>query len=400
MRKVICFLGKTTNQTQYRWMDGSIVAGRVFAEVLLEKETFDQMLVFVTAEAQKTAFPILEEHQDRRVKAVNIPDGKSEDEIWKIFNEIIARVDEGDEIVFDITHGFRSLPFLTFLFAAYLKTARQAKIQAVYYGALEMRENKVDIAPVLDLSHFVEMLDWITATDQFIETGDARRLTSLLQQHSNAAKNAAEKLAYLSQASALCQPFSLGEEALELPKALGSAADDFATTSLPFTILGQRIEQRFTTFALPKRERTWRRVQQEYELIEWYFEHQQASQALTLMRECLTDMCALRLRPGEELNLIKKSRDVFDYALTAISHEREPSIEHDDDEQQRLIEQIRSWPEFEQLKRVINNVSQPRNQINHAEHQNGSMGIKKLIEKAETVRKQFQELYDAWPKLQ
>jgi len=41
MRKVICFLGKIkpdAEQVQYRWMDGSLVAGRAFAEVLLEWE--------------------------------------------------------------------------------------------------------------------------------------------------------------------------------------------------------------------------------------------------------------------------------------------------------------------------------------------------------------------------
>jgi len=400
MRKIVCFLGKIrpdSKPVQYCWLDGDIVTARVFAEVLLKKETFDQMLVFVTAEARKTAFPILEQYQDPRVKAIAIEDGRNEAEIWKIFETIITTVDEGDEIIFDITHGFRSLPFLTFLFAAYLKTARQTTIRAVYYGALEMIEN--EIAPVLNLSRFVEMLDWITATDQFIETGDARRLTQLLEQRSNAAKNAARKLENLSSASALCQPFSLGEEAQKLPEVLKRAANDFATTSLPFTILAERIEQRFTAFALPKNERAWQRVQQEYDLVEWYFEHNQAAQALTLMRECLTDLCALRLKPEGELEFGEQQRKPFDYALTGATRMSEPKPTALDNEQQRLwMEEIQSWPEFELLGDLTNDLIQPRNQINHAEHQSGPMGIAKLTQRTDTIRRKFQQLYDEWPK--
>ncbi|MHA1267847.1 MAG: CRISPR-associated DxTHG motif protein [Candidatus Helarchaeota archaeon] len=45
---------------------------------------------------------------------VDIPEGKSESELWDIFNIITKIVDEDDEIYFDITHSFRSLPMFTF----------------------------------------------------------------------------------------------------------------------------------------------------------------------------------------------------------------------------------------------------------------------------------------------
>jgi len=58
---------------------------------------------------------------------VDIPDGKDEDELWKIFSIIVDEVQPGDEILFDITHGFRSLPFIAFLTVAYLKEVKGAK---------------------------------------------------------------------------------------------------------------------------------------------------------------------------------------------------------------------------------------------------------------------------------
>ena len=49
--------------------------------------------------------------------SVPIPDGKSEHEIWQLFSIIAEKLSEDDEIILDITHGFRSLPFLALLAA-------------------------------------------------------------------------------------------------------------------------------------------------------------------------------------------------------------------------------------------------------------------------------------------
>ena len=46
-----------------------------------------------------------------------IPEGFSEDEIWNIFDIVYEQLKENDEIYFDVTHAFRSIPmFSTVLF--------------------------------------------------------------------------------------------------------------------------------------------------------------------------------------------------------------------------------------------------------------------------------------------
>ena len=45
------------------------------------------------------------------VKEVPIPEGRSEEELWQIFDICVAQVAEGDQIILDVTHGFRSLPY-------------------------------------------------------------------------------------------------------------------------------------------------------------------------------------------------------------------------------------------------------------------------------------------------
>jgi CRISPR-associated Csx2 family protein len=63
-----------------------------------------------------------------QIVEVDIPDGKSEAELWEIFEAISEAVQEGDEIAFDITHGFRSLPVIALLTIAYLKQVKGVKV--------------------------------------------------------------------------------------------------------------------------------------------------------------------------------------------------------------------------------------------------------------------------------
>ena len=91
---------------------------------------YERMLVCVTAEAEKMGWDALQVALGHSPKAtkVNIPTGENTDEIWEIFNIISSLIHEGESVTFDITHGLRSLPFLVFLFAAYLKTAKHVRI--------------------------------------------------------------------------------------------------------------------------------------------------------------------------------------------------------------------------------------------------------------------------------
>src|SRR5580658_7941970 len=43
-------------------------------------------------------------------RCVDIPDGRSPEEFWDIFNVVAEVVPNGEEVILDITHGFRSLP--------------------------------------------------------------------------------------------------------------------------------------------------------------------------------------------------------------------------------------------------------------------------------------------------
>lgn len=119
-----------------------------------------------------------------------IPDGHAEDEIWEIFEKISQCLNQGDEVVFDITHAFRSIPLVALVVLNYVKVLREVKLNGIYYGAFEALGSiqKVKEMPVedrrvriLSLTALDQLMDWTIATDRFLTSGDASRAGRLAQ---------------------------------------------------------------------------------------------------------------------------------------------------------------------------------------------------------------------------
>lgn len=379
---VITFLGIRPVQTNYRYKD-KVYAGQVFAEAMLHFLEFDRMLVLTTPEAE-SVFPILQQKNNPRIQKVSIPTGRNDAEMWGIFDRVIEHIQEGEEVTFDITHGLRSIPFLAFLFAAYLKSAKNVILRAILYAALDLKDDGV--APVLDLSRFAAMLDWINASDQFVQTGNANRLAQLLASVKEQ-KRAAGTLQKVSQAAFLCQPVSLMEESVSLPAELERAANSFSHTSQPFRVLSEKVNGVFKEFALadPVND-SLEFIRREWRLIEWYHQHGQLLQAITLAREVMLDAVAQRLEGKVDLNrdrrsavergvsgIVKIGQEIYDETLG----EKRKFGENDLNAVGLKIYQ--NWEDATEVSRTFDNLTKIRNQLNHAEHHVNRMRLRNVI---------------------
>jgi len=406
MHKIITFLGIHPQTARYNWQ-GTAYEGQVFAQALSQFWDFDVMLVLTTAGAEKNSWPVVASMNDPRIRKISIPDGNSTDQMWQIFDLVIENVEEGDTVTFDITHAFRSLPFLAFMFAAYLKTARQVKIKAVLYGALEMSRETGE-APVLDLTEFISMLDWITATEQFVQTGDARRLSGLLEEHANgkeSSKTAAQTLRDVSRAAFLCQPFSLMDSASQIEPDLRKAASDFSGTSRPFWVLSETIIQNFSGFAQHGQRDILNTLKIEYQLIEWYFEHGQLIQALALAREWMIDLVGYRL--NLPLDFGYAERTSLEKALSGIIKVGKEQTNPDTGEKYTFTVSLLNsygtkiyteWPEQDLvlLKKIWGMVPNFRNRLGHAEHQQNPMNLTKNLDQAKDIRTNLAKAAEQW----
>jgi len=410
MRKIITFLGdRGALQTTYSYKD-NLYTGGVFAEALRQFCEYDIMLVCVTEKAKENTWSVLEQLNDSRIKPIDIPTGRQTDEMWQTFRVITEYVDEGDSVVFDITHGLRSLPFLVFLFAAYLKAAKNVTIDAIYYGALELGNYKNGVpAPVIDLSEFVEMLDWLTATNSFVEIGDGQALANLLHRAipssvelqndpstrpmRNQLKNAAEAIETISLALSVTRPIEAIKSATRLQETLTQSAPSFEQRAKPFALLAERVVKEYGQFALENPTEFAKNLKLQLQMIEWYIRRDKVVQAVTLAREWLISVLILKFGLQEFMFDSKNNRKYVENSLNNAAEKRKPHP-------RSIIpsgydEHFEALLEADELAKLWGQISELRNDIAHVGMRSAPLSAAKLKENAVLLYPRLQEISHA-----
>lgn len=189
------------NETVYS-LDGETYKDRFVQKALLKilqkkGDEFDRIVVFMTDIAKKNNWSSEISFDDRKTKEkvtveglsafferefpnradpVRIPDGNNDEELVKIFETIYGKMENGDEITFDVTHGFRSIPFIFFPVMSYAKELKNINIKNIYYGPYV---DSAETTNILDLKKYDEILDWSNAAHNFIVSGNASEIKAL-----------------------------------------------------------------------------------------------------------------------------------------------------------------------------------------------------------------------------
>lgn len=108
-----------------------------------------------------------------------LPDGNNEKEIWEIFKRVFDNITDGDEIYFDLTHGFRYLPMLVLVLGNYTKFLKHVKVKHISYGNYEGRKKETNEALLVDLSPLSDLQDWTYASASYLQSGNVDTLASL-----------------------------------------------------------------------------------------------------------------------------------------------------------------------------------------------------------------------------
>lgn len=123
------------------------------------------------------------------IRDIDIPEGNSEDEIWQIFSTAYDAFNEEDNVILDITHGFRSLPMLGMVLLNYVRFLKNIRIEGIYYGAFETLGSPYRVkempleernAPIFDLTSFDHLLQWSQGAENFVNYGNPNKITELV----------------------------------------------------------------------------------------------------------------------------------------------------------------------------------------------------------------------------
>lgn len=196
-RKVfLSFLGTTDYQPSfyiaYSQEEKEIESTRFIQKALIthycKNFTLEDKIFIFTTEGALTNYNDLEEELNKLnlfcdFRNIDIPDGKTTEEIWAIFLKIFNNINKDDELIFDITHGFRSLPMLNMVLINYAKLLKNITVKGIYYGNWEARYEKSGkiYSPIWDLKDFEQLQEWTNAAQLFLKAGSAENLSMMMK---------------------------------------------------------------------------------------------------------------------------------------------------------------------------------------------------------------------------
>ena len=132
----------------------------------------------VTEELLQPFEQYLQQQLNVQVRCILIPFARTTQEQIEILSVLANALSEHEDIILDVTHGFRHLPMLSLVAARFLKVLKFVHVQHIYYGALDM--TSAEGTPVLKLDGLLNLLDWIDALGKFDKDGDYGEFSELL----------------------------------------------------------------------------------------------------------------------------------------------------------------------------------------------------------------------------
>jgi hypothetical protein len=246
---------------------------------------------------------------------LEIPDGRTTDEIRKIVETTAEKFSEGAELTLDVTQGLRHFPFVAYALALYLTSLRGIRLRGAYYGMLEGfdRDSK-EPRPILDLRPLLELPEWFHAVRVFRETGSTGPLTGLMRGRreespqsveADAIVTLLEKMSFTYEAGL---PVELAYAAEQVASSFAKGLPSTATTQIPLADqLSQLLSDSCHIFqrkavtqaaSSKKQEAEWKshiaadddELHRQANLIDLYLSRNQLPLALGMMREWVVSL--------------------------------------------------------------------------------------------------------------
>jgi len=148
-----------------------------------------------------------------QIEEHDIEAGFSEEEIWGIFETVYAKLQTDDQIYFDVTHAFRSIPLFSIVLFNYSKFMMDTRLVSIMYGAFEklgpaykVKEQPIEqrVAPVIDLTNIARLQEYNQIASSLTEFGKVKQLKEAIASNQESAsdqtiRNLAESISELDE---------------------------------------------------------------------------------------------------------------------------------------------------------------------------------------------------------
>ncbi|BDD02057.1 TIGR02221 family CRISPR-associated protein [Persicobacter psychrovividus] len=334
------------------------------------------------------------------------PEGFDSEQVWELFEMVFSCLEKDDEVIFDITHSFRSIPMLGMILMNYAKVLKGVKIQGVYYGAFEklgIAKNVLKMpehdrnAPIISLNDFVKLQEWTGAINEFDKFGSSQSLAKLMKQEVKTIKKEsiddakqiqllANQLNKLSAALSTCR----GQDIIStmdyegLNNCLSSNRDhDFISQLHP---LLQKIEKKIEPFT----NKSWTNG---LAAVSWCLDHEMIQQAATFLMETIQTLVIENTFGNENITNFHY-RECASCAFFEINRGREADVPRSIPEDfdfdgvvDKMKEFIQKYPNLAKEYSKLVGGKGLRNDINHC-------GFSDPSRSAHTIKEQVKQIYE------
>ena len=332
-------------------------------------------------------------HLKCSVTGVDIADGVNEDEIWSIFNTVYDLLQDGDELYFDFTHGFRYLPMLVLVLGNYSKFLRKVTVAHMSYGNFEYTQTHPgEPAPIIDLLPLSVLQNWTFAAGQFLDSGNADRLSELGKNQcaeikrklkrkdlaTDALNSYISTVKEISDKLALCRGIDL-INATDIANMRSYQKDVVETTIPAFGPVITKITESFSQFS------DTRNASNAYAAAKWCLDKNLYQQAITFLREGVVSVVCDR----NDLDIANEAeRDLVDDVFWA----KDPKNNEGDNfavlkSQEEKYNKIIADPVFQDAGFVtmFNYLKDLRNDLNHSGMREGPASVKRMKKQIENA---------------
>lgn len=286
--------------TTYGFEDGTTDDADFFIYALTRHVKPDHLIIIATEAVKKTALAELTEWialEGVPITVVDIPNGRNRNEAWTIFNAVVAKYDElfpegtsQPEVYMDVTNGLRSIPILMLSIARYLQRSRRMDLRGIFYGAYDAADQTEVVKPVYQVDSFITVLDWASAVDTFLTTGNSVQLAEMLETHTLTIPNAyaiADSLRLLSESLDLVRMEDMHRNAQTLVDALEQVnLSDLSAENRIIVELLERLRDEFKPLAMREPQSNLREfLRKNLKLVLWYFKRNRYQDSMLVARE-------------------------------------------------------------------------------------------------------------------
>lgn len=175
------------NAVSYHFDGGKTTKTRFAQRSILEKhgiETFDAVCLLMTVQSKRKHRDLLVDEligigldaPKQLIEDDSITTNQNTEQQWAWFDSLQKLINDGDQVIFDFTHGFRSVPIIFSTAISFLQKVKRFELLHAYYG---YSDQATQYSEIIDMAKFYRINEWADGVARLVDMADASKLAEL-----------------------------------------------------------------------------------------------------------------------------------------------------------------------------------------------------------------------------